>query len=166
MKSCPKCNVEYLDNTLEFCLEDGTKLFTSTSENPTNAKTAVLNDFSKPLLNNFDVSKETILKNKDANKLTNIKEKVTYQSNKVIETAPIVVALIHNYWQWLYLEKTNYNTTFAFLTSGQFSVWLSLLVVGVITSFVALKYGKNKGFAIAGLVILAINLLLSIVPIK
>jgi hypothetical protein len=166
MKSCPKCNIEYLDNTLEFCLEDGSKLFTSKNEIPTNAKTAILNDFPKPSPNNFEISKEIILRKKETDKLANIKEKVTYQSNKVIETAPIVVALIHNYWQWLYLEKANYGTTIAFLTSGQFSIWLSLLVVGAITSFIALKYGKNKGFAITGLVILAINLLLSIVPIK
>lgn len=166
MKSCPKCNAAYLDNTLEFCLEDGSKLFTSKNENPTDAKTAVLNDFSKPLPNDFGISKETILTNKQTYKLANIKEKVTYQGNKVVETAPVVVALIHNYWQWLYLEKANYSTTIAFLTSGQFSIWLSLLVGGVITSFIALKYGKNKGFAITGLVILAINLLLSIVPIK
>ncbi len=166
MKNCPKCNAEYLDNTLEFCLEDGSKLFTSKNENPTNAKTAVLNDFHKPSSNNFEISKETIPRKKETDKLANIKEKVTYQSNKVIETAPIVVALIHNYWQWLYLEKANYSTTVAFLTSGQFSIWLSLLIVGAITSFIALKYGKFKGFAITGLVILAINLLLSIVPNK
>ncbi len=166
MKSCPKCNAEYLDNTLEFCLEDGSKLFTSKNENPTNAKTAVLNDVPKPSPNNFEISKKTILIKKETDKLANIKEKVTYQSNKVIETAPIVIALIHNYWQWLYLEKASYSTTVAFLTSGQFSIWLSLLIVGAITSFIALKYGKYKGFAITGLVILAINLLLSIVPIK
>src|SRR6266404_134402 len=26
MKSCPKCNKEYADNSLRFCLEDGAKL--------------------------------------------------------------------------------------------------------------------------------------------
>lgn len=166
MKICPKCKVEYLDNTLEFCLEDGSKLLLFNIENPTNAKTAVLNNFSNPLPHKFETSKETVLQNKETDKLANIKEKVTYQGNKVIETTPIVVALIHNYWQWLYLEKADYATTIAFLTSGQFSIWLSLLIVGIITSFIALKYVKNKGFAITGLVILAINLLLSIVPIK
>lgn len=166
MKSCPKCNAAYLDTTLEFCLEDGSKLLSLKNENPTNAKTAVLNDFPKPSPNNFEISNETILRKKETDKLANIKEKVTYQGSKVIETTPIVMALIHNYWQWLYLEKANYSTTIAFLTSGQFSVWLSLLIVGAITSFIALKYGKYKGFAITGLVILAINLLLSIVPIK
>ncbi len=129
-------------------------------------KAAVLNEISNPLPHKFEISKETILTNRETDKLANIKEKVTYQGNKVIETAPIVVALIHNYWQWLYLHKTNYSDTISFLTSGHFSIWLSLLIVGVITSFIALKYGKNKVFAITGLVILAINLLLSIVPIK
>ena len=26
MKHCPKCNADYFDNMLEFCLEDGTRL--------------------------------------------------------------------------------------------------------------------------------------------
>jgi magnesium-transporting ATPase (P-type) len=166
MKRCPKCNVEYLDNTLEFCLEDGTRLVLSANQNPTTAKTAVLSDFPKHLPFEFETSKETILQNKDTDKLTHIKEKVTYQGFKIIEVAPIVLSLTHNYWQWLYLNKTNYNDTISFLTSSQFVVWLLLLMSGAISSFIALKFGKNKGFAIASLVILAINLLLSIVPNK
>ena len=38
MKKCPKCNLTYSDNTLEFCLEDGSRLFsispTQTTEKP------------------------------------------------------------------------------------------------------------------------------------
>jgi hypothetical protein len=26
MKQCPKCKIDYFDNSLEFCLEDGMKL--------------------------------------------------------------------------------------------------------------------------------------------
>jgi len=166
IKRCPKCNVEYLDNTLEFCLEDGTRLLLSANTNLTAAKTEVLTDFPKQLPFEFENSKETILQNKDTDKLTLIKEKVTTQSFKVIEVAPIVLSLTHNYWQWLYLTKTNYNDTISFLTSSQFVVWLLLLFGAAISSFVALRFGKNKGFAIASLVILAINLLLSIVPNK
>ena len=114
----------------------------------------------------FENSKETILQNKDTDKLLNIKEKITYQGFKVIEIAPIVLSLTHNYWQWLYLNKTNYPDTLSFLTSSHFVIWLLLLTSGAISSFIALKYGRNKGFAIASLVILAINLLLSIVPNK
>ncbi len=166
MKHCPKCNVEYLDKTLEFCLEDGTRLVLAANNNPTTAKTAILNDFRTQLPIEFENSKETILQNKDTDKFTNIKEKVTYQGFKIIEVTPIVLSLTHNYWQWLYLTKTNYNDTISFLTSSQFVVWLLLLFSAAISSFVALKFGKNKGFAIASLVILAINLLLSIVPNK
>ncbi|MBA3632858.1 MAG: hypothetical protein H0W58_08640 [Acidobacteria bacterium] len=166
MKCCPKCNVDYLDNTLEFCLEDGTRLILSAKNNPANAKTAVLNNFTKQSPIEFETSNETILQNKDTNKLTNIKEKVTYQGFKIIEVAPIVLALTHNYWQWLYLNELNYNDTISFLTSSSFIIWLLLLISGAISSIIALKYGKNKGFAITSLVILAINLLLSIVPNK
>lgn len=166
MKRCPKCNVEYLDNTLEFCLEDGTRLVLSANNSPTTFKTAVLTDIPKQLPIECSNSKETILQNKDTDKFSNIKEKVTYQGYKIIEVAPIVLSLTHNYWQWLYLNKTAYYDTIGFLTSSQFIVWLFLLMIGAISSFIALKFGKNKGFAIAGLVILAINLLLSIVPNK
>ncbi|HMT09048.1 MAG TPA: hypothetical protein PKA82_13665 [Pyrinomonadaceae bacterium] len=40
MKVCPKCNVEYADDTLSFCLNDGTPLTVST----TGAATAVFNE--------------------------------------------------------------------------------------------------------------------------
>jgi len=166
MKCCPICNVEYLDNTLEFCLEDGTQLVSSANTELTAAKTEVLKDFPSQLPFEFENSNETILQHKDTDKLSHIKEKVTYQGFRIIEVAPIVLSLSHNYWQWLYLNKTNYNDTISFLTSSQFVVWLLLLFSGAISSFVALKFGKNKGFAIASLVILAINLLLSIVPNK
>ncbi|MDQ3180933.1 MAG: hypothetical protein M3Q33_10480 [Acidobacteriota bacterium] len=166
MKCCPKCKIEYPDNTLEFCLEDGTRLTLSANSNLTTAKTAVLYDFTKQSPVEFENSKETILQNKDTDKLLNIKEKITYQGFKVIEIAPIVLSLTHNYWQWLYLNKTNYPDTLSFLTSSHFVIWLLLLTSGAISSFIALKYGRNKGFAIASLVILAINLLLSIVPNK
>ena len=75
MKCCPKCKIEYPDNTLEFCLEDGTRLSLSANNNPTTAKTAVLYDFTKQSPVEFENSKETILQNKDTDKLLNIKEK-------------------------------------------------------------------------------------------
>lgn len=168
MKVCPKCKVEYADDTLEFCLEDGTRLISSGSKKASaQGKTEVFNNFpAAPPANVSEVSKETILQNKDTGKIAHIKEKVTYQSYKTIEIAPIVLALAHNYWQWLYLNKTNYGDAVSFLTSGHFIVWLCLLFVGTVTSFTALKYAKNKDFAVTSLVILAINLLLSIVPYK
>ncbi len=167
MKICPKCKANYSDATLEFCLEDGTRLnFPAVNGTYTQEKTEAFNKIADAPPNNFDVSKETVLQNKATNKIAEIKEKVTYQGYKIIEIFPIVLALIHNYWQWLYLNKTDYANTISFLTSGHFIVWLCLLIVGVLTSIAALKYAKNRGFAVASLAILAINLLLSVVPNK
>lgn len=166
MKQCPQCKVKYLDDSLEFCLEDGTRLILSTNNDPTNARNAVLNKFTNQPPMEFANSKETILQNKQTTKLLDIKEKATSQGIKIIEVAPIVLSLCHNYWQWLYLNKTTYPDTISFLTSSLFVIWFFLLIFGAIISFIALRYGKNKGFAIASLVILAINLLLSIVPNK
>ena len=166
MKQCRKCNQEYLDDTLEFCLEDGSRLIQSSNVSISNAKTEVLNDFKAQTPVNLEVFNETNLQNKETNKLTNIKEKITYQGYRVIEIAPIVLALTHNYWQWLYLNKNGYPDTLSFLTSSHFIIWLLLLLSAAVISFIALKYGKYKGFAITSLVILAINLLLSIVPNK
>lgn len=167
MKICPKCKVKYDDTTLEYCLEDGTRLnFPAATETAAKAKTEIFKGLADALPNDFDVSKETVLQNKATNKIAEIKEKVTYQGYKVIEIAPIVLALAHNYWQWLYLNKTDYGNTISFITSGHFIIWLGLMIVGIITSIIALKYAKNRGFAVASLAILAINLLLSIVPNK
>jgi hypothetical protein len=43
-------------------------------------------------------------------------------------------------------------------------MWLLLLITGGATGLLAVKYGRNKGFAYTSLVILAINLLLFLVP--
>jgi len=104
--------------------------------------------------------------NKIDGKLTNFKEKVSYQGLRTIEVLPIIPALANNYWQWLYLNRANDGDTLSFLISINFIVWFSLLVFGLISCFIAIKYGKYRGFAITALVILAINLLLSIVPLK
>ena len=166
MKVCSNCKTEYLDDTLDFCLEDGTRLSLSSNSFPINAKTAVLNDRSIPISTAFETSKETILQNKATNKLADLKEKAAYQGSKALEITPIVLALAHNYWQWLYLSKTSYSDTLTFLMSAHFIVWLILLVFGTAAGITSLKYSKNKGFAITSLVILAVNLLLSIVPNK
>ncbi len=99
-------------------------------------------------------------------KLTNFKEKVSYQGLRAIEVLPIILALANNYWQWLYFNRANYRDTLSFLISFNFIVWFLLLIFGLVSCFIALKYGKKRGFAITALVILAINLLLSIVPLK
>ena len=44
MKKCPKCGKDYFDDTLSFCLDDGTPLLASSSQDEasTNARTAIL----------------------------------------------------------------------------------------------------------------------------
>lgn len=184
MKSCPKCKSVFFDETLEFCMEDGSPLVLTSPEKeevPTviknksdfavAEKTLEFSEQNQPLTNYLHEAKNTrqIEINptvKIEEKLTNFKEKVSYQGLRTIEVLPIILALANNYWQWLYLNRTNYEDTLSFLISVNFIVWFSLLVFGSISCFIAIKYGKNRGFAITALVILAINLLLSIVPLK
>lgn len=158
MKKCPKCRREYSDGTLEFCLEDGARLIspilTKTSE-----ETVVLPNTE--VLPNFETNPIEPAK---TTKVQELKEKAVNRGYKVLEIAPIVFALIHNYWQWLYVDKQRFSTVAEFILSANFIVWLLFLLIGAIVSIFALKLAKNKGFAITSLIILAINLLLFIVP--
>ena len=158
MKKCPKCRREYSDGTLEFCLEDGARLIspilTKTSE-----ETVVLPNTE--VLPNFETNPIEPAK---TTKVQELKEKAVDRGYKVLEIAPIVFALIHNYWQWLYVDKQRFSTVTEFILSANFMVWLLFLLIGAIVSIFALKLAKNKGFAITSLIILAINLLLFIVP--
>ena len=178
MKRCPKCNLEYFDNTLEFCLEDGSKLFnvsnydeapTVTRPNPANPSTekTVNLPYSKPPATlRFEAvnqaNNQTVEKTVTAPDL--LKDKVTDKTFRILETAPIVVSLAHNWWQWIYLNNQYYPSLTAFLLSANFLMWLLLLITGAAISLLALKYSRNKGFAYTSLVILAINLLLFLVP--
>ncbi len=182
MKICPKCDETYSDDTLEFCLEDGSPLvqtFRATnklSRNPDvitqdkqEFETAVLPEtFTKQA--NLDIKQipdTVVTAQTDSNKnVSRIKEKFTHQGLRFIEVLPVIIALCHNYWHWLYFDKTRFGDFFKFLISGTFIIWILLLISGVIASLIALKYGKNRGFAIVALVILAINLLLGLVPLK
>ncbi len=173
MKRCPKCSIEYFDNTLEFCLEDGMRLVSELSfetekpsvthankPNPSTEKTVNL-PFSKPVetlefggANDFQTIPQTDL----------LKERVAQQGNKVLEIAPIVIALAHNWWQWIYLSNQYYSSLSSYVLSANFLMWLLLLTAGAVVSLFAVKRCKNKGFAFASLVILSINLILFLVP--
>ena len=169
MKSCPKCDAIYYDETLEFCTEDGSNLIkplNKTEEIPTVLRTKIQDPTNAKTLNLPINATAEIQNNKIDDKILNIKEKVTYQGIKTIEVIPIILALAHNYWQWIYFDKANFDKTIDLLISANFLIWILLLLLGGIFSFLALQYGKNKGFAITSLVILAINILLSIVPLK
>ncbi len=163
MKLCPKCNRNYSDPNLEFCLEDGTKLTTGTDakisvQTKVLPATEILPNFNQQIHNNSTIEQAK------TTKVQELKEKAVDQGYKVLEISPIVAALIHNYWQWLYVDKNDFSTIGDFLLSGNFILWLVLLIIGVGLSLSTLKFGRNKGFAITSLIILAINIILFIVP--
>ena len=86
------------------------------------------------------------------------------EPNKILEISPLVIALAHNWWQWVYLNNQYYYSFGSYVFSANFLMWLLLLATGGIIGLISLKKNQNKSFAIAGLVILAINLLLFLVP--
>lgn len=173
MKRCPKCNYNYSDDTLEFCLEDGTQLAFTTNyqtETPTitipnkseitTAETVNL-PFSNPAKNMEFIGandEPTILHNDSAN------DKFTNQGYKILEVAPIVASLTHNWWQWLYLNNQYYSSFSSYVLSANFLMWLVLLAAGAGVGLYSVKNSRNKTFAITGLIILAINLILFLVP--
>ena len=114
MKRCPQCNIEYFDTTLEFCLEDGTRLISIPSyetETPTVTQSNKPNPATEKTLHLPFSSPAETLELSGANPVqtirqTNlIKEKVAQESNSVLQIAPFIIALAHNWWQWIYLNS-------------------------------------------------------------
>lgn len=181
MKQCPRCNVEYFDEVLEFCLEDGAKLLQisgqgkemptitkSNKPNPTTAETVNLPFSNIPETleaknSDQNIQAQTTASFETANS-AQLKEKVTSQSYKILEVAPIIVALAHNWWQWVYLRNQYYSSFTTYVLSANFLMWLLLLAAGTAVGLLALKLSQNKGFAYTSLVIIAINLILFLVP--
>jgi len=181
MKRCPACKIDYFDEMLEFCLDDGAKLVlisgsaneinaakTSNKQSPTSSETVNLTTKKTPEI--FELKganreiqvqtsppPETISSNL-------LEEKVNSQSFKVLEIAPIIISLAHNWWQWVYLHNQYYYSFTTYVFSANFLMWLLLLVTGIVVGLLVLKYCPNKGYAYTGLVVLAINLLLFLVP--
>lgn len=177
MKRCPLCKKNYYDETLEFCLEDGSRLnqidgrnneiLTADSIRPnikiTQAETVQYHQTPELHKSNLRETKLELNPGISAKKEI-IKQNVAQTSRKFLEISPIILALTHNYWQWLYLSKQPTYQLSTFLSSYNFLVWLFLLLNSFIFGVFSLKYSKNKGFAITALVVLAINVILSIVP--
>ncbi len=173
MKRCPKCNIEYFDVSLEYCLEDGARLFASSST--ATAKSVVTQSdtpisstektfhlpFSSPA-ETLDFSRENPVKTIPQADL--IKEKVVQQSTRILEIAPFVIALAHNWWQWIYLNNQYYSSFYSYVLSANFLIWMLLLITGAVSGLIAIKRCRNKGFVFASLVILSINLILFLVP--
>ena len=161
---------------LEFCLEDGSKLFivstydemaTVAKSNPSNSlteKTAGLPYSKVPDTLRVEAQANTQPVKKTGDSPDLLKEKVADKTFRMLETAPIVLSLAHNWWQWIYLNDQYYSSLTSFLVSANFLMWLLLLIAGAAVSLFSVKFSRNKGFAYTSLVILAINLLLFLVP--
>jgi len=173
MKHCPKCSIDYFDEMLEFCLEDGTKLI---SVSQTANETAAITRENKPnpltdkTLNlPFAAKVEPIEKKaKDAlpsqTKNEFLEKKQTSAAYGILEILPLIIALAHNWWQWIYMSNQYYPSVSSFLLSANFLMWLLLLIAGTAVGLFSLKHIPKKSFAIASLVILSINLILFLVP--
>ena len=165
MKRCPQCNADYFDNMLEYCLEDGAKLFTATEPNIATSTREQPTAFKPvgPLASTTSEPTVVIRKTEDA--ATEPEKSAPHErTSQGVAMVPMVIALAHNWWQWVYLEKQYVYSITDYLLSANFILWLILLAGGVLSGLYAFKHSKNKTFALTGLVILAINLILFLVP--
>ena len=168
MKRCPKCNAEYFDNMLEFCLEDGTRL-TAAAQAQTAAYTRShpLSTLPHSTPMTTAASEETVVmsgKSDTSVAAGSMPAETASWMSKVLETTPIVIALAHNWWQWLYLEKQYASSITDYVLSANFLMWILLLAGGGALSLYSVKNSKNKTLAIVSLVVLAVNLILFLVP--
>jgi hypothetical protein len=165
MKRCPKCNADYFDNVLEFCLEDGTRL-TFAPQSAVRTAPAIPTETNRspgPIAQR--PSEETVVipaERTEAGKLA-APELVTSSGVRVIERAAVGLALVHNWWQWLYLEKTYFYSMFDLL-SANFLMWLLLLAAGTTAGIYSVKRSGDRTLGIVSLLTLAINLILYLVP--
>lgn len=167
MKRCPTCNADYTDNTLEFCLEDGSRLtFASDERGPATAPSPTAADtiafgFSQgpaPMGPAAAGEVETVVAK------TNAIMPAVESKSAILETVPIVIALAHNWWQWLYLEGQYVSSIASYIFSANFLMWLLLLIAGIVVGIWAVRQSERKTIAYASLVMLAINLILFLVP--
>lgn len=173
MKSCPQCSLNYSDDTLEFCLEDGSRLAASqnfSNETPTITRPQTVNPMTAQTVNLPFSGAAKTLESVDAPSAATIqqsnplKENLVQQRDRVLEIAPFIIALAHNWWQWIYLNSQYYSSFSTYILSANFLMWLLLLTIGAGIGLLALRRCQNKSFAVASLVILSINLILFLVP--
>jgi hypothetical protein len=170
MKRCPKCNRSF-DTSLDFCLEDGSRLISlpaasaqvTTESKPTKTADQTV---AFPIAKANSVSEfirtdevETVVA-----KANGILPRSATPTNLIFEYAAIVIALAHNWWQWLYLEKQYMSSIMEYIFSANFLMWLLLLAGGTAVGLFVVRKSERKVFGILSLVILAINLILFLVP--
>ncbi len=178
MKKCPQCQADYFDEQLEFCLEDGAKL-TFVRSTATAADTKVFNTAQNSVATAFFDSRAEVPQTVNANealktntsaadetKLTSLKQNAVEKGYRALEIGTLVIALANNWLQWLYIERQSYGTLTNFLFSVEFLLWLLLLFAGTAAGLLTLKLSRTKTLAYVGLVILAINFVLLLVPKK
>ena len=169
MKRCPKCKLTF-DDGLDFCLEDGTRL------NSLPLGSAAVTTDARPA----KTAEQTVafpiqtVKPADAFIRTDEVETVVVKADSVIpishrtsvifEYAAVTIALAHNWWQWLYLEKQYVSSIVEYIISADFLMWLLLLASGTAISLFVVRKSERKIFGVLSLVILAINLILFLVP--
>jgi hypothetical protein len=177
MKKCPKCQADYFDEMLEFCLEDGAKLSVAGSR-ATAAETKAFNKDQKELETMFsghggEVPQTVEVRNPatvdqpaaDRTEATvSLKEKAVAKGSRALEIGTLVFALAHNWWQWVYVDRQSYGSISNFLFSAEFLLWILLLFAGAACGLLTLKFSRKKELGYAGLVVLAINFLLLLVP--
>lgn len=166
MKRCPKCNADYFDNMLEFCLEDGTKLIFAPQSAVSAPPTVAAETHRTPGPIAHNLSEETVVIPAERKQPADRADQAPRQSSNlhVLERAAVGFALAHNWWQWLYLEKAYVYSVADYLLSANFLMWLLLLAAGIVTGMYAVKQSRDKTLGIIGLVIVAINLILFVVP--
>jgi hypothetical protein len=178
MKKCPKCQADYFDEQLEFCLEDGAKL-TFVRSTATAADTKIFNSAQNSVETAYFDSRAQVPQTVHANdalktnalaadetKLTSLKQNAVEKGSRALEIGTLVIALANNWLQWLYIERQSYGTFTSFVFSVEFLFWLLLLFAGTAAGLLTLKLSRTKTLAYVGLVILAINFVLLLVPKK
>lgn len=176
MKKCPQCQADYFDEMLEFCLEDGAKL-TFVKSTATAADTKVFKTAQNSIETAFFDARAEVPKTVNVNeaartnallpdetKLTSLKQNAVEKGYRALEIGTLVFALAHNWWQWLYVDRQSYGSISNFLFSVEFLLWFLTLLAGTVLGLLTLKFSQRKALAYVGLVILAVNFLLLLVP--
>ncbi len=176
MKKCPQCQTGYFDEMIEFCLEDGAKLAVVNS--PTTAETKSFVTDQKSIETVFFDGRAELPKTINSSATVvqpaaavteqplSLKQKTVEKGYRALEIGTLVLALAHNWWQWVYVDRQSDGSIGNFLLSANFLVWFLLLAAGTTLGVSSLKFSRRKDLAYAGLVILAINFLLLLVPRK
>jgi hypothetical protein len=167
MKRCPSCKAEYFEDRLEFCLEDGSRLErpggAGNIDRPYAGETVPLR-VSPPVPGAADSAETVVLAEPEPTAVKAAAIPSLSTEHGWVEMTGLGIALLHNWWQWIYLEKVYVHSIAEFLLSANFLMWLLLLAAGLAINIYALKRTGNKLLVAISLITLSINLLLFVIP--